>query len=289
MGPRIATTVEEVRAAVRHARGQGMSIGLVPTMGALHEGHASLMRAARLETDFVVTTIFVNPTQFGPKEDLARYPRPFDDDVALCAREGVGLIFHPTPATIYPPGYRTYVEVEELTRGLCGAARPGHFRGVATVVLKLFLIAQADVAFFGQKDAQQCRVIEQMAHDLNVPTKVQICPTVREPDGLALSSRNRYLGGEERQQATVLVRALRQAEQLVAQGERSAAAVEAAMRAVLATAPLARVDYAAVVDALSLQPIDQLAGKVLLALAVFFGSTRLIDNALLTIPEPAQA
>ncbi len=279
-----AATMEAVRAAVRQARARGLSVGLVPTMGALHAGHTSLIEAARAQTGFVVVSIFVNPTQFGPNEDLARYPRPLEQDLRLCAAEGVDLVFVPEPATVYPPGFRTYVEVQGLQDVLCGASRPGHFRGVATVVLKLFNIVQPDVAFFGQKDAQQVRLIEQMVADLNVPVTIRRCPTVREPDGLALSSRNQYLSAEQRRHATVLARALEEVRLRVEAGERDAAALERLLAERVAATPGARLDYAAVVDYDTLQRLPRLRGTVLVALAVFFGTTRLIDNALLTVP-----
>jgi pantoate--beta-alanine ligase len=266
---------------------QGKTIGLVPTMGALHEGHASLVRAARDATGFVVVTIFVNPTQFGPHEDLDRYPRTFDADLQVCQREGADLIFHPDVVEMYPPDMRTFVEVEQLPDGLCGASRPGHFRGVCTVVAKLFNLVLPDVAFFGQKDAQQARIIRQMARDLDFPLEVRVCPTVREPDGLALSSRNRLLTPGHRAQAPVLYQTLQKAAQLVAGGERNAAVVEQAMRRQLATAPDAVVDYVALVDAEILQPVAYLTGRVLIAIAVKFGNTRLIDNLIVQATEGA--
>jgi pantoate--beta-alanine ligase len=248
----------------------------VPTMGALHEGHLSLIRAARAETGFLVVSIFVNPTQFGPHEDFDRYPQPFAEDVAKCAAENVDLILHPEPSEVYPPGFQTYVEVVELQNGLCGAARPGHFRGVATVVLKLFNIVEPDVAYFGQKDAQQARIIQQMVRDLNVPVAIRVCPIVREPDGLALSSRNQYLDPDQRRHATVLHEALER----VAEGEREAEGVIQRMRERIAATPGARLDYAVAVDAQTLRPVDIISTypPTLVALAVFFGTTRLIDN-----------
>jgi pantoate--beta-alanine ligase len=276
----IASTKPDLRAAIRTARAAGKIIGLVPTMGALHEGHASLVRAARAATGFVVVTVFVNPTQFGPHEDLDRYPRTFDGDLEVCARAGADLVFHPDAAEMYPADMRTFVEVEQLPDGLCGASRPGHFRGVCTVVAKLFNLVQPDVAFFGQKDAQQARIIRQMARDLDFPVEVRVCPTVREVDGLALSSRNRLLAPAHRAQAPVLYRALRKAEQLVAGGERDAATVEQAIRGHLATAPDGVVDYVALVDADTLRPVVRIAGPLLIALAVKFGNTRLIDNVI---------
>jgi pantoate--beta-alanine ligase len=278
MKPAVATTIDAVRSAVRAARERNLTVGLVPTMGALHAGHTSLLRAARTETGFVAVSIFVNPTQFGPKEDFSRYPRPLEQDLERCGREGVDLAFVPDPAVMYPPGFCTFVEVQGLQDGLCGASRPGHFRGVATVVLKLFNLVQPDVAYFGQKDAQQVRVIEQMVQDLDVPVRVRVCPTVREPDGLARSSRNEYLDPHQRQEATVLYRALQEARGAIERGERDAEAVRRALAARIEATPGARLDYAAVVDARTLRPVDVLRGDLLLAVAVYFGGTRLIDN-----------
>ncbi len=283
MSPCVACTVEEVRQAVTEARARSLSVGLVPTMGALHAGHLSLIRAARAETGLVVVSIFVNPTQFGPREDLTRYPRPLEQDLRLCAKEGVDLAFVPEPAVMYPPGFRTYVEVHGLQDVLCGASRPGHFRGVATVVLKLFNIVAPDIAYFGLKDAQQVRIIEQLVKDLNVPVTIRRCPIQREADGLALSSRNQYLSAEERRHATVLHRSLEEVRRLVEGGERTAAALEGLIRARVEATPGARLDYAAVVDFETLEPVQRLGGTVLVALAVHFGTTRLIDNVLLTV------
>jgi pantoate--beta-alanine ligase len=280
--PAVVRTSEELRAALREARRQGKTIGLVPTMGALHPGHRSLIEAARGRNDFLVVSIFVNPTQFGPTEDLARYPRPLADDLAVCTATGVDLVFHPEPAEMYPPGFRTWVEVEGLGAVLEGASRPGHFRGVATVVLKLLNRVQPDRAYFGQKDAQQARVIQQMVHDLDVPVEIVVCPTVREPDGLALSSRNRYLEPTQRQQAVALHDALRQARSLYQKGERDAAVLCRALTDRIAAARGAALDYAAVVDAQTLEPISRVDRAALLAVAVRFGGTRLIDNT--TIP-----
>jgi pantoate--beta-alanine ligase len=277
----VVTTIDAVRQAVMRARSAGRLVGLVPTMGALHAGHLSLIQAARAETDYVVVTVFVNPTQFGPLEDLTRYPRPLERDLELCEREGTDLVFVPETATIYPPGFCTHVEVHGLQDVLEGAFRPGHFRGVCTIVLKLFNIVQPDVAYFGQKDAQQARIVQQMVHDLNVPVRLRICPTVREADGLALSSRNQYLSPDERRQAVVLSQALEEARARVERGERSADALVRAMRRRIESAPGAVVDYVAVVDAGSLQPVERLQGSVLIATAVKFGTTRLIDNVLI--------
>jgi pantoate--beta-alanine ligase len=285
LAPALTETVVETRQAVAAARGRKLTLGLVPTMGALHAGHASLMRQARAETDFVVVSIFVNPAQFGPQEDWARYPRPWEQDVALCAAEGVDLIFHPEPIAMYPPSYRTYVEVHGLQDMLCGPSRPGHFRGVATVVLKLLNIVQPERAYFGQKDAQQARLLEQMVRDLEVPVAVRVCPIVRAADGLALSSRNVYLNPVERKQATVLNRSLEEASRRVAAGERGAAVLMEGVKARIAQVPDARLDYVSVVDMDTLAPVAKLHGRVLVALAVFIGATRLIDNVILEVKD----
>jgi pantoate--beta-alanine ligase len=285
VNPVVASTVEAVRQAVTAARRRGLSIGLVPTMGALHEGHASLMRAARAKTGFVVVSIFVNPTQFGPQEDFTRYPRPLEHDLAVCAQEEMDLVFSPEVATLYPRGFCTYVEVHGLQDGLCGASRPGHFRGVATVVLKLFNIVAPDLAYFGQKDAQQARIIQQMVDDLDVPVRVRVCPIVREPDGLALSSRNRYLDPSQRQQAGVLFQGLQEARARIEAGERDAARIRRGLEERIRATAGAALDYAAVVDAATLQPLQRLCGNILLAVAVKFGGTRLIDNLVLTLPN----
>lgn len=273
--------IAEMRRLVKHAHAAGQTVGLVPTMGALHEGHLSLIRRARAENDVVVVSIFVNPTQFGPHEDFARYPRPWERDVRLAEEAGADVVFHPSAEEMYPEGYSTWVEVEGLTEGLCGASRPGHFRGVATVVTKLLHICQPERVYFGQKDAQQLAVIRRMVRDLDFPVEVVDCPTVREADGLALSSRNTYLSPEERAQAPVLYRALREVERLVQTGETQVSELVAAARAVLAKAPLAQVEYVEIVDAESLEPVARVEGPCLVALAVRFGDTRLIDNVLI--------
>lgn len=276
-------TIDAVREAVAAARQAGHRIGFVPTMGALHQGHAALLEAARRECGYVLASIFVNPTQFGPNEDLARYPRTLEADRALCAQAGTAAVFFPTPEMMYPAGFATVVEVPALAQGLCGRSRPTHFRGVCQVVLKLFNIVQPDIAYFGEKDAQQLRIIQRMTRDLDLPLRISPQPTVREPDGLALSSRNRYLDPDQRAQATVLIRALQSAARDIQAGERQASRVRQRLLDVIAEAPLAQVDYAEVVDGENLQPLDQLAGPVLLALAVKFGSTRLIDNLSLQV------
>jgi pantoate--beta-alanine ligase len=272
------STIGGIRAAVAAARREGQLVGLVPTMGALHEGHLSLIRRARAECDFVVVWIFVNPTQFGPHEDLDRYPRDLERDRGLAQEAGADVVFNPTVAEIYPQGHCTWVEVEGLGDGLCGASRPGHFRGVCTVVAKLLNICAPDRAYFGQKDAQQLAIIRRLVRDLNMPVEVVACPTVREADGLAMSSRNAYLTPEQRRQAVVLNQALRAAGQLVAEGERDASTLDEAMRAVIVSAPLAEVDYISFVDSADLRPVTAVAGECLIALAVRFGQTRLIDN-----------
>jgi len=256
----------------------GEPLGFVPTMGYLHEGHLSLVRRARQECASVVVSIFVNPTQFGPNEDFKKYPRDLAKDSSYLERAGVDCLFYPVAEDVYPPGYRTYVEVHGLQDRLCGKSRPGHFRGVATVVLKLFNIVQPDRAFFGAKDAQQVLIIERMAKDLNLGVEVVTCPLIREADGLALSSRNAYLSSEERRAALVLSKSLRAAEEMVRAGERDPSKVVAAMRSMIKAEPTARVDYIEAVDPLNLDPVAELRGEVLVALAVFIGSTRLIDN-----------
>jgi len=275
------TTIEDVRAAVAQARKANLSIGFVPTMGALHDGHASLIRAARFETGFVVVSIFVNPTQFVAGEDFERYPRPMQQDMETCTHERVDLVFAPSTEMMYPHASRTYVEVSQIGDALCGPSRPGHFRGVATVVLKLFEIVRPDVAYFGQKDYQQARVIQQMIADLNVPVRMRICPIVRDSDGLALSSRNKYLDREQRAQASVLWQALQDARDLVSKGQRDPGTLQRALAARISSTPGAVLDYAAVVDADSLRPIQTWQNDVLLAVAAKFGSTRLIDNILI--------
>jgi pantoate--beta-alanine ligase len=282
--PALVHTVAELRSHVAQARKEHDLIGLVLTMGALHEGHASLMRKARSRCGFVVATIFVNPTQFGPNEDFTRYPRTLEQDLALCAREGVDVVFAPEAAEVYPPNFQTSVQVREVSRGMEGAARPGHFEGVATVVLKLFNMVQADISFFGQKDAQQARLIQQMVRDLNVPIDIEIVPTLREPDGLAMSSRNRYLSPEQRQHATVLYRALEQIHMNILAGEDRPEDLKTEVSQLIAQTPGAVLDYVAIVDWNTLQPVTKCHGRLLVALAVRFGTTRLIDNLIVQVP-----
>ncbi len=256
-------------------------VGLVPTMGYLHQGHLSLVQRARQECASVIVSIFVNPTQFGPNEDLAAYPRDLDRDLSLLEAQGVDLVWTPTPEVMYPPGYQTWITVEEITKPLEGAMRPGHFRGVATVVAKLFNSTQPHRAYFGQKDAQQAAVIRRMVQDLNFPLEVAICPIVREPDGLALSSRNVYLNPEQRCAATVLSRALFQAQEAFQAGERDAGRIKEIASETLAREPLARPQYVSCADPDSLQELDVITGRALLSMAVYVGTTRLIDNVVL--------
>jgi pantoate--beta-alanine ligase len=278
---KILHTVEELRAWSRAQRSAGDSVGLVPTMGALHAGHASLIRAAAESCAQVAVSIFVNPTQFGPNEDYARYPRTFAIDCALCEREGAQAIFAPSAEEIYPARAATFVEVEGLSERLDGQSRPGHFRGVATVVTKLMIAAEADRAFFGQKDAAQVAVLRRMACDLRLGTEVLVCPIVRETDGLAMSSRNVYLSPEQRRQALVLSRAVHRVERQVAEGERRARPLIEAAREEFAKEPLVRPDFIEIVDWDSLLPVDSAVAGSLFAVAAWVGETRLIDNTVL--------
>ncbi len=277
----ILRTAAELRAWSRRERSLGNAVGLVPTMGALHAGHASLIRAARASCGRVAVSIFVNPTQFGPNEDFARYPRMFDADCALAQAEGADVIFAPLVEELYPAGAATFVDVGGLSGRLDGASRPGHFRGVATVVSKLFLAAEPDRAFFGQKDAAQVAVIRRMTIDLCFATEIVVCPIVREPDGLAMSSRNVYLSTTERQQALTLSCAIRCVESLAAEGERRSTALIAAAQEVFAAEPAVRVDYIALVDWATLEPAETAERGSLLAVAAYVGATRLIDNTIL--------
>jgi pantoate--beta-alanine ligase len=272
------TTVTEMQVAAAGLRATGRRIGFVPTMGALHDGHLSLVRAARERSDVVVASIFVNPTQFGPNEDYRNYPRNLESDARLLAEEGVDVLFAPAPEEIYPPGFQTHVTVRDLSQPLCGRSRPGHFRGVATVVTKLLNIVQPDAAFFGRKDAQQGILIQQLVRDLSLPVEIVLCPTVREADGLAVSSRNAYLNSEERQAALVLHRSLGRAREMLVAGERSVERLVAGVRGLLEAEPRVRVDYVEVVDAATLEPAERLQGRIVLALAAWVGKARLIDN-----------
>lgn len=277
---KIIETIAEMRAFIAAARQEGKSVGLVPTMGALHEGHLTLMRTAKEKCEMVVASIFVNPTQFGPNEDLESYPRDLAGDAAKAESVGVDAVFHPLPQEMYPAGYATYVNVEGITDKLCGKSRPGHFRGVATVVTKLFNILQPDTAFFGQKDAQQVAVLECMVRDLNLPIKIQVVPIVREADGLAMSSRNKYLSPKERQAALVLSRSLRQASAAVKEGERKAAVLRQLVENEIKKEPLANIEYVEIYSYPNMAEIEEIKGAALLAVAVRFGTTRLIDNVI---------
>ena len=279
--PKLITTVAQLREEVGGARRVGKTIGLVPTMGALHEGHLSLVRAARDECDRVVVSIYVNPSQFGPNEDLGKYPRTLDADMALLADCGVDWVFAPGNDEMYRPEHATWVEVDAVAEPLEGQLRTGHFRGVATIVLKLFGMVRPDVAYFGQKDYQQSLVIRRMTDDLEVPVAIRVCPIVREPDGLAMSSRNRYLGPAARQRALVLWKSLLLAGELVEQGEQNSREIAARMREMIEAAGDVRIDYVALVDPDTLEPVETIVGRTLAALAVRIENTRLIDNRFL--------
>ena len=274
----IATTIAQVRAQVAAWKKEGLTVGLVPTMGYLHEGHASLVDEAVRQCDRVVASDFVNPTQFGPNEDLEAYPRDFDRDCALLEEHGCAMVFHPAVEEMYAPGAATYVEIlSDMPKQLCGKTRPIHFRGVCTVVSKLFNIVTPDKAFFGQKDAQQLAIIRQMVRDLSYGIEIVGCPIVREADGLAKSSRNTYLSEAERQAALVLSESVFLGQKMVAEGETDANKIVAAMTEHIQAQPLAKIDYVSAVDGVTMDPVDQIAGTVLVAMAVYIGKTRLID------------
>ena len=274
----IATTVEQAKQTVRQWKAEGLTVGLVPTMGYLHEGHESLIKRAVAECDRVMVSVFLNPIQFAPNEDLATYPRDFDADTVLTENAGADLVFHPEPSELYAPDACTFVNVEGITSELCGKTRPTHFRGVCTVVSKLMNISQADRAYFGQKDAQQLAVVRRMVRDLNMNVEVVGCPIVREEDGLAKSSRNTYLSPAEREAALVLSRAVREGQRLMEEGERDAKTILGAMRAIIEAEPLARIDYVEMVSWDGIKPVDVADSSVLVAMAVYIGKTRLIDN-----------
>lgn len=274
---KIVSTVEEVRSQVKEWRKEGCTVGFVPTMGYLHEGHMSLIDAAG-ENDKVVVSVFVNPMQFGPNEDLASYPRDLEHDAKLCEEHGVDLIFHPTPEEMYGDNFYTYVDMNTLTQELCGLSRPVHFRGVCTVVAKLFNIVTPDKAYFGQKDAQQLAIIKRMVKDLNMPLTIVGCPIIREEDGLAKSSRNTYLSPEERKAALVLSRSIFLGKELVENGECDCTKIIAAMTAEIKKEPLAKIDYVKIVDLDTMQRVEKIEGGILTAIAVYIGKTRLIDN-----------
>jgi pantoate--beta-alanine ligase len=278
---KICKTIVEMRATSRLVHREEKRLGFVPTMGALHEGHLSLVRAAKAKSDVVAVCIFVNPLQFGPNEDLAKYPRTFERDRELLEKEAVDILFAPTPEEMYPSGAVTYVTVEGLSEKLCGKSRPGHFRGVTTVVAKLFHIVEPDLAFFGQKDAAQAAIIRRMVRDLNLPVEIVVCPIVRELDGLAMSSRNAYLSPQERKSALVLNRSLTKVKNHFDQGERRVANLTDAGKQVLSQEPTVCLDYFEIVDPATLEPMQQLTSSALVAVAAFVGNTRLIDNVLL--------
>ena len=273
-------TVKEVREQVKAWRREGLTVGLVPTMGYLHEGHASLIKKAVEQNDKVVVSVFLNPTQFGPTEDLEAYPRDFEADCKLCESIGAAMVFHPEPSEMYAPDFCTWVDMDVLSKTLCGKSRPIHFRGVCTVVSKLFNIVTPDRAYFGQKDAQQLAIIRRMVRDLNMDIEIVGCPIVREEDGLAKSSRNTYLSPEERKAALILSKTVALGKEL-AKTEKDANKVVEAMKKNIETEPLAKIDYVEAVDALSMAPVEKLEGTCMLAMAVYIGKTRLIDNTLI--------
>ena len=274
----ISGSVQETRKVIGNWKKRGFSVGLVPTMGYLHPGHISLIERARKENDMVVVSIFVNPIQFGPNEDLDKYPRDMAHDREVCEKAGAELIFAPEPSEMYPSENLVFVDIKELGNGLCGAKRPGHFRGVCTVVSKLFNIVLPDRAYFGEKDAQQLAIIRRMVKDLNFGTEIVSCPIVREPDGLAMSSRNLYLSAEERKAALSLSRSLSAAKELMRKGEKDAVKIREAIVAGISAEPLVKIDYAEIVDSADLSPVEKIEKPVLAAAAVYFGKTRLIDN-----------
>ena len=280
---KITGAINEVRKQVKEWRRQGLTVGLVPTMGYLHEGHKSLIVRAVAENDKVVVSDFVNPIQFGVNEDLASYPRDIEADKRLCEKAGADLIFHPAVEEMYAPDFSTYVEMQKVSEGLCGKTRPTHFRGVCTVVSKLFNIVMPDKAYFGQKDAQQLAVIRRMVRDLNMDIEIVACPIIREADGLAKSSRNTYLNEEERKAALVLSKAVFYGENMMKNGERDAETILTAMRKIIEQEPLARIDYVEMVDADSIEPLKKAEGRVLTAMAVYIGTTRLIDNFIIEV------
>jgi len=279
------TRTEEMHEAVLEEKSQGRSIGFVPTMGFLHEGHLSLVRESVRRADVTVVSIYVNPTQFEPKEDFKQYPRDIHRDTELLKNEGVDYLFLPDNKEIYPEGYKTYVEVHDLQDKLCGRSRPGHFRGVCTVVLKLFNTVNPDMAFFGQKDVQQAIILKRMAQDLNLGVKIEVVPIVREEDGLALSSRNSYLDQAGRRAALILSKSLEEARVMVQNGERDSGQIIDRMKEMIGREPLAKIDYVEIVDMENLDPVQKIENKALAALAVFVGKVRLIDNTILQVKE----
>jgi pantoate--beta-alanine ligase len=283
MAVQVVTSIREMQRIADEARREGTIIGLVPTMGFLHEGHLSLIRRAKTEAQLIVVSIFVNPLQFGPHEDFDRYPRAFERDVALIEETGGHIVFAPGYQEMYPKGFTTFVDVQKLTEGLCGASRPGHFRGVTTVVTKLFCIVKPHIAVFGQKDAQQAVVIQRMVQDLNFDIRIIVCPTVREEDGLAMSSRNTYLSPVEREEATVLYASLQLVREMIGDGVRDVQQIIETMRRLILSRPSARIDYIAVVDSASLEPLPEARDGTMVLLAVWIGQTRLIDNMVIKL------
>ncbi len=280
---KLAKTIESVRTLVKAAKTEGKRVGLVPTMGALHIGHVSLMAAAAKECGFVVVSIFVNPTQFGPGEDFEKYPRPIEKDLEICEKAGVDVVFNPSPDVMYGAESLTWVTVDKLTEPLCGRFRPGHFRGVTTVCAKLFNIVLPDVAYFGQKDAQQAIVIKRMVTDLNMPLEIVVCPTVREKDGLAISSRNKYLSEQERKEAAKIYKSLQKCKKMVEAGVTDSSQIIAQMRSILQQIKDGKIEYISIVDAETLENVDKIAGRVLAAVAIKLGPARLIDNILMDV------
>jgi pantoate--beta-alanine ligase len=280
---RVINSADRMSSLAESVRKKGKKIGFVPTMGYLHEGHLSLVRRARKDADIVAVSIYVNPTQFGPKEDFKRYPRDLKRDLSLCRRENVDFVFVPSSEQIYPEGFSTYVNVEGLSESLCGAKRPGHFKGVATIVNKLFCIVKPDIAYFGQKDAQQAMIIKRMVLDLDMNIKVKVLPIVREPDGLAMSSRNKYLSLDERKRALVLFRSLQKAGDMIKSGESNPRIIVNKMRDLIKKQRPTKIDYISLVDTKELKPVKKIKGEVLVAVAVYFGRTRLIDNIKLKV------
>jgi pantoate--beta-alanine ligase len=281
----VVNATESLRVLVKAARNAGKKVGFVPTMGALHVGHISLIEAAVKECDFVVVSIFVNPTQFGEGEDFEKYPRPLEADLDICRNGGVDVVFLPTPEQMYPTENITWINVEKLTETLCGGSRPGHFRGVATVCAKLFNIVGPDAAFFGAKDGQQAVVIKRMVADLNMPVDIVVCPTVREDDGLAVSSRNKYLTEEQKKDATLIYKSLEKCREMIEAGTTDTGTITAEMRKILSQAASIQIEYVSIVDADNLQKLDKIIGKVLAAVAVRIGPARLIDNIVVDIRQ----
>jgi pantoate--beta-alanine ligase len=282
---KIMRNIPEMKAEVKAKKAKGKRIGFVPTMGYLHDGHLSLVRSSLEKADWTVVSIFVNPTQFGPREDFGEYPRDLGRDTEILANMGVDSVFIPDSEEIYPKNYKTYVEVHGLQDKLCGRSRPGHFRGVCTIVLKLFTIVEPDIAFFGQKDAQQALIIKRMTRDFNLVVNIHVCPIVREEDGLALSSRNTYLNREGRKAALCLFNSLQEAESMINSGERNVSFIIKKMKQIIQSEPLAKIDYAEIVDLENLESLDKIETESLIALAVFIGKVRLIDNKIIRVRD----